>query len=156
MNNIISVYEETWVQIKKLAGGAEKTRGSIKVVNQKRRLAFTDLTEANPLVSELMNRIKDNTKANLRGGTSAAGMVDFKSAKNLDKDNAKANVKDGTDTKKMVDFRGMIIADSIYIDWFDTENVNPIISLVDVKWHLQGFLSDATIERRVMAKLIQI
>lgn len=56
--------------------------GSVKATNNKKRLDFTDPTEAELLVTELMSRTKDGTRANLRGGTGAAEMVDFRDAKN--------------------------------------------------------------------------
>lgn len=95
-------------------GRSKDTRFEINIngetygANAKKRLAFTDTIEADPLIPESMSRIGDGTRANLRGGTSASEMVDSRGA-------------------------------------------GPI----DIKWCLQSFLP-ATIEERVMAKLIQI
>lgn len=65
-----------------------------------------------------------------------------------------ANVRDGVGAKRIVNFRGTTIAGGTDVDQFGIKSVNPIVGQVDVKWCLQGFLLNATVKGKVMAKLI--
>lgn len=105
----------------------------MKAVNNKKRLAFTNPTEADPFISELISGIEDGVKANLREGVGVTEIVDFRDVKNSYEDNERADVRDGTGAKTIVNLRGKTIADGTDIDQFDVENVNSIADPVDIK-----------------------
>lgn len=50
----------------------------------KKRLAFTNITEADSLVPQLQSRTGDGRRANLRGNVDAARIVNFRVASQVD------------------------------------------------------------------------
>lgn len=56
----------------------------------------------------------------------------------------------------MVDFKSKKFFGGIDLDRFGLESVTLDASPVDVEWRLQDYLSNVTVEREVIAKLIQI
>lgn len=103
-----------------------------------------------------MSRKKDDARVGLRDGANAIEIIDFRDAKNSGKDSAKTNIINGISAKKMVNFRNTKIAHGINIDQFVPESIKLNVNPIDIKHHLQDFLPDAIIEKKIMVKLIQI
>lgn len=98
----------------------------------------------------------DDARANLRGGVNAADIFNFRNAKNLDENSVRASLKGDIGIAGMLNFRGANSSGGSDIDWFGPEKVIANASPVNIEWHLYSFLFDATIEERMIAKLIEI
>lgn len=77
--------------------------------------------EVDPLVPELMSRIENGVRADLKNGAGTTEIIDIRSA------------RDDTGAKRMVNFRDITIASSTDIDRFGVKSIDLITGPVDIK-----------------------
>lgn len=77
--------------------------------------------EVDPLVPELMSRIENGVRANLKNGAGTREIIDIRSA------------RDDTGAKRMVNFRDITIASSTDIDRFGVKSIDLITGPIDIK-----------------------